>query len=231
MKALFISALSILPFLAFAQEGKGARSCRIIFPLAAQDAPKTVFMLDGVECRAIDLPRLSLSEPIQLPAGDLTLAFSDKQLETGDPAPNDAPSVRIGRETGDVYLVVSTSKDKDGNPSLDIRAVAAGADRFTNGQMIWANLSDTTVTGKVGIQSLHIEPGKEVIVDQPAPGRSNYLVALNFTDPKTNRQRPLMENQWRHDPQSRVLALVIRNGDRKTPRILTFSDHPSSGAP
>jgi len=229
--ALLISALSCMAFPAIAQDIKDSRSFRVIFPLAADDAPKSIFLLDGKQCREIELPRFSLSEPIVLPDGELTLSFSEKQLELGDAALKEAPSVHIGKETAEFYLVVTGPAGDDGKPVLNFRLVNAGSDRFTKGEMIWLNLSESTVTGQVGTQRLDIEPGREMVLDAPATDGPTYPVELNFTHPQAKGQRPLMENQWRHDPQSRVLAIIIQNGNQKAPRIVSFSDYPSSGAP
>lgn len=232
MKTLFlIAAVSLLPGLALTQESASIRSCRIIFPLAPQDAPKSIFLIDGTQCREIELPRLNLSDPIVLPDGELTLSLSEKQLAPGDPTLKELPSVAVGTESGDVYLVATYPAGDDGKPVLHFRLVHAGSDRFTKGKMIWLNLSEATVSGQVGSQHLEIEPGKETVLGAPATDRSTYSVELSFTHPQTKGQRPLMENQWRHDPQSRVLALIIQEGGRKAPRILSFSDYPSSGAP
>jgi len=225
MKAvLIVSVLSLLPTLACTQEHEDTRSCRIIFPLGANDAPKSVFMVDGRQCRQIELPRWSFSEAIQLPQGELTLSFPDKQLDPGDPALKAAPSVLVTKETGDVYLVATYPAGDDGKPVLNFRLVNAGSDRFSKGQMIWLNLSEATVSGKVGTQNLDIEPGKEMVLDAPATDGSTYPVQLDFAHPQTKGQRPLLENQWRHDSKVRVLAIITADGKHVAPRVFSYSD-------
>ncbi len=76
----------------------------------------------------------------------------------------------------------------------------------------------------MGSLRLEIEPAKEMILDAPATDGATYPVELNFTHPQTKGQRPLLENQWRHDSKVRVFAIITADGKRMAPRVLSDSD-------
>ncbi len=227
-----ISILSILvliafiPHLASAQEGgESTRTCRILYLSPNSSSPsKKLQLFDGKSCREVALPRMNLSKIHKLEPGRLTLRMLSEPIVDPFIVPEGAPSVVIPENLQHIYLlVVSDLKNKVA--PVKMRVVNANHDQIGRGEMLWFNLTKSTVGGQIGSQKLNIKPGAQTLLKEPARGRKGYPVQIYFQVPGDKFIHPLKETRWRHDPSSRTIAFIMVNGKRRAPQILTFSDY------
>ena len=200
------------------------RTCRVLFLNGPDDGLETLHLFDGLEFREIDLPRMNFSQVYALPAGPITLKlFKDRP---GDPKrlPAGAPSVQLGEDLRDVYLLLF-SDPKNKVAPVRVEAVNANEDRIKAGQMLWFNLTDKTIGGTVGSERLRLEPKRRLLMKAPATKAGDYTVDLGYLRKGDERVYPLCETKWRHDPSSRSAAFVMPPSRGRTPRILVFPDY------
>lgn len=200
-----------------------ARTCRIIFLDRPATAPRSLYLFDGEEIHEVDLPRLNLSPVYQLPEGNLHLRFFSSEPTDLENIPEEAPSVRIPESVKDVYLIMTSNPENTVAP-VRIQVVSADSTNISRGQMLWFNLTDNHVVGKVGSETLDLKPRTLERVGEPRRGSGNYAVELYFMIRGDTHLHPLSESNWRHDPRSRSLVFVAPNGDRRAPRVYSVSD-------
>lgn len=200
-----------------------AHTCRILFLDRPANAPKTLHLFDGEKIRQVELPQLNLSPVYELPDGNLNLRFFINAPTDLKNIPEGAPSVKIAETTQDVYLIL-TSNPKNEVAPINIQVVSADSTNVSRGQMFWFNLTDKRVGGKVGTEKLDLRPLGSVRVAEPRQGTGDYPVELYFVIEGDSHLHPLCESQWRHDPRSRSLVFIARNGNRRAPRIYSVSD-------
>lgn len=223
MPRMFFHTLACLLLVFFVTQEISARTCRIIFLDRPAAAPKSLYLFDGKEIREVELPRLNLSPVYRLPEGNLNLRFFPNAPTDLETIPEEAPSVRIPESAKDVYLILTSDPENTVAP-VRIQAVSADAATVSRGQMLWFNLTDKHVGGKVGSQNLDLKPGTRERVREPRQGSGNYPIELYFMIRGDTHLHPLSESNWRHDPRSRSLVFVAANGNRRAPRIYSVSD-------
>ncbi len=211
--------------------GDGAgRTCRILFVNQGNNSPKSIQLFDGEKSLEVELPSMNLSMIYPIP--DETRKLSLTTTPVSDPAElaQDSPSVTIPAEVKHCYLLVFDDPDNKTLP-LRLRLVNAGDERIGRGEMLWINLTDSTIQGSLGLQKLNVEANTEVVVGEPHKGPGSYAADLNYLKAAGQNPLPLIQGQWRHSPQSRSLVLVTNGGEHQPPRILSFSDYRNSEAP
>lgn len=216
----FITCLLI--FTALAEE-ISARTCRIVFLNRPASAPKTLYLFDGEEIREVELPRMNLSPVYKLPDGNLNLRFFLTPPTDLKKIPEDTPSVKMPEATKDLYLILTSNPQNKVAP-INVQAVSADSTKLSRGEMLWFNLTEKRVGGKVGSEKLDIKPRTRERVAEPRRGVGDYPVELYFTIKGDKHVHPLCESRWRHDPRSRSLVFISNNGKRRAPRIFSFSD-------
>lgn len=219
----FFRVLGCLLILVALTDGIAARSCRIVFLDRPANAPKNLHLYDGKEIREVELPSLNLSAVYQLPEGNLNLRFFLTAPTDLEKIPEGAPSAKITEATKDVYLLLTSNPANEVAP-VNVQSVSADSANFSRGQMLWFNLTDKRVGGMVGSEKLDMKPLTSARVGEPRQGSGDYPVELYFMIGGDTHLHPLCESQWRHDPRSRSLVFVARNGNRRAPRIYSFSD-------
>ncbi len=219
---VFLLLLAFLSATAAAPAGK-ARTCRILFLAAPDDAPEKLHLFDGKASQEVELPRMNLSPVYQLPAGALEIRMLP--APSGDPKQVDAraPAARIAEEITDCYLLVNPDPKNPVAP-VAIQVINANPDKLRKGQMLWFNLTSNKVGGQLGSRRLAMEPNSRVIVDDPASGNDGYQVNLSFRIPGDERLFPLCETKWTHDPSSRTIFFILTRAGSRTPRIMGFPD-------
>ena len=138
--------------------------------------------------------------------------------------PAGAPSVAVPATVTDFYLLVTSDPDNKVAP-VRMNLIDASAGRLKRGQMLWYNLTDKAVGGKVGSERLAMKPGARFVLDPPARGHENYPVNLSYRIVGNDSLYPLCETQWLHDPRSRSVAFVFTLPGVRTPRVLVFPDY------
>lgn len=218
-----ISFLLAVPLPATAQEDEKPRTCRILFLSAPADAPKSLYLYDGLKSIEVDLPRMNLSKVHTLPSGPLTLTLLNQAVDDPASVPAEAPSVEVAAGLSDIYLLVTSDPSNPVVP-VSLAVVDANHDRIGKGEMLWINQTDKNIEGNIGSRKLRMYPRDAMAIKAPARGRENYPVEIYYTIPGEKEVYPLCETVWRHDPRSRNLVFIIEDQKRKAPRILSFND-------
>lgn len=216
--------LCLLPWFTARAEKMPARTCRIIFLNGPDSAPDTMHLFDGKSSREVDLPRMNLSKIYELPPGPLTLHMLGKPWADPATLPAAAPRATVAETMLDFYLLV-TSDPANAIAPVRLQVINANADQLRAGQMLWFNLTDHAIGGKVGSQSLVLRPQSRQVMDAPASKNEGYAVNLNYRRTGSEALYPLCETKWQHDPRSRSLAFVLTENGARTPRIMVFPDY------
>lgn len=225
MRTLFISAiLALLVVSALAEQAKQPRTCRILVLAGAGTVPKTLHLFDGVDCQQVELPRMNLSPVYQIAPGPVSLRMLGKPLPESGLAPEGAPAVNLAQDLQHIYLLVTLDRSNPIAP-VKLAVVNANHENIGRGEILWFNLTDKTVAGKLGSRTLRLGPGKRELLKEPTRGSEDYPVQLYFKMPGDDFPHPLCETLWRHDPRSRFLAFVVADGRRRVPRVFTYSDY------
>jgi hypothetical protein len=218
----FIILLCLLPSLVFGQS-KGARTCRILFLNAADDAPETLQLFDGRASQEVELPRMNLSPLYQLPAGPLVIRMLHSAPATPEEIDPAAPKVAVAEGVTDFYLLVSSDPSNPVVP-VKLQVIDADASKFRKGQMLWFNLTPNRIGGRVGTENLAMAGNSKTILSAPASKNEDYSVNLSFRMPGKDQLYPLCETKWLHDTRSRTVLFVVAQEGVRTPRVLGFPD-------
>jgi hypothetical protein len=105
-----------------------------------------------------------------------------------------------------------------------MQVVNVGMGKLRAGQMLWFNLTEHQVGGRIGSEKLVIQPKSTVTLDPPAVGAKDYPVDLSYRIRGNENLYPICETKWLHDPRSRSLAFVYAKPGTRTPRVLVFPD-------
>jgi hypothetical protein len=216
-----------------ARETAKDRTCRILFLEGPDSAPDSLHMFDGVRSQEVQLPRLNLSPVYEIPAKSPAITLLPAPMDDPAKLPPGAPTTKIPETVTDFYLLLTYDPSNQVAP-VKMQIINAGADRLRAGQMLWFNLTDYPVGGRVGSEKLAIRPRSSVTLDPPATGTNDYPVDLAYQLPNKNDIYPICETKWLHDPRSRSLAFIFAKPGVRTPRVLVFPDFrlnkPSTGS-
>lgn len=199
------------------------RTCRILFLEGPDSAPSTLHLFDGTRSQEVELPRLNLSPVYQLPAGNLSLALLPAPLDDPAKLPPGAPDAKVPATVAACYLLLTSDPSNKVAP-VRMQVIDAGMDRLRAGQMLWFNLTDHPVGGRIGTEKLAMQPRSTVTLDPPATGAKDYPVDLAYRIAGKEPIYPICETKWLHDPRSRNLAFVFAKPGTRTPRVLVFPD-------
>jgi hypothetical protein len=123
----------------------------------------------------------------------------------------------------DFYLLLASDPANPVAP-VAIRLIDARADGFRSGKMLWFNLTENQVAGKLGTRTFRLQANSRAIVDAPADGPEDYPVLIQFLPPGKQVPEPLCETRWIHDPNSRSMFFVIKPDAGLVPRIIGVPD-------
>jgi hypothetical protein len=174
----------------------------------------------------LELPRMNLSGPLELPAGELRLAFTTKPVGKGEVPPKGAPMAVIPASWSQAVLIFFTDPANKILP-VNVKVVDASARVFGPGDRYWLNLSAAVVAPRVGDPDVpRIDPGKSHIMKGPRGGARDLPVIVKCLLPEDGQVRDLCRTTWRHDPARRKLVFILPNPPRRVPRVwsVPFSD-------
>lgn len=211
------------PLLATAQEPTGKRTCRVLFLNPPKNAPKKLFLYDGVKSQEIELPDLNFSEIYTIAGGDGSLRLLSKAVLTPEEVPADAPGAKIPASVGDCYIVVKEDPANKVVP-VQLQIIDAGSDKFRKGQTMWFNICAFPVGGTVGTKKLAMKSMSREIMDAPANGREAYDVNLSYLMPGDPAFHPICQTKWMHDPNSRMVVFFFGGGGNTAPQFAGFKD-------
>lgn len=198
-------------------------TCRILFLNAAHDAPKKLHLFDGAASQEVELPRMNLSPVYKLPSGDLTLVLSPTPYALPEEVDPKAPRVTVPASVKDFYLLVANDSSNPVSP-ISLQLVPVDDSKFRKGEMLWFNLTQHEVGGKIGKQQLAMKPQSKVYLKEPASKSEDFPVKIAYRVKGKKDLYPLCETKWRHDPRSRNIVFVMQEKGTRTPRVMGFSD-------
>lgn len=199
------------------------RTCRVLFLGAAKDAPESLQLFDGQGSQEIKLPRMNLSPVYKLPSGQLTLRLLEKAKEKPEDIPAGTPKAALAEGISDFYLFISDDPSNTVLP-FSMRIINANPDKLRNGQMLWFNLTEKRIGGKVGSRKIALEPKSQKITNAPAKGIEDYHVDIYYQIPGEKEVWPLCETKWLHNPPARIIMFVLPEAGSRVPRIMSFTD-------
>lgn len=220
--ALHLTALLFLSCAACGQQVKD-RSCRILFLERPADAPRTLHLFDGSKSREVDLPGMNLSQVYDLPPGEISIALLPAPLANPEELPPGAPAAAIPAAAADIYLLVMSDPSNKVAP-VRLQVVDASAAKLARGKTLWFNLTQLTVGGKLGTETLALKPMSRAVMDAPRNDAGDYHVKLAYRMEGKEHLYPICETRWSHDPRNRNLGFVITSPGNRTPRVLVFPD-------
>ena len=225
MRRLLIT-LTLLCGLSHAQEKPGKHTFRILFLERPPGAPTELQMFDGRASRKVELPGMNLSPVYELPAGPLTLTFLTAPPPDPELLPAGAPSVKVPETMVDFYLLVFSDPANKVAP-VRVQAVDADAGKIGKGHTLWFNLTDLTIGGKLGGESLLIKPMGTAVMRPPRSDPGDYPVSIAYRKAGVDSDFPICETRWMHDPRSRNLGFIIPREGIPAPRVMMFPDFRS----
>ena len=215
--------LLLLTYASVLMAQEDQRTCRILFPGGSEQHAGKHFLFDGADCQEVTLPRLSLSPIYKMRAGEIRIHLLKSPVRAIEEIPLGSPSAILSPDARDIYLLISNDPENRVLP-LKMRVVNASDEKIRKGEMLWFNLTQKHVTGKMGVATLNLTANSSAIVKSPATALGDYPVQIDFRVPNDDRIHPLIESQWYHDPRSRSLVFVFDDGKRRAPKIMAFSD-------
>ncbi len=204
-----------------AAQAKGARSCRIVFLNAPDQAPEKLHLFDGKKSQEVELPHINFSPVYQVSQGAIVL----KMLSVAETDPMkmspEVPSVAVPEAVTDFYLLVSSDP---ANAVAPVKLEVIDATQFTKGQMLWYNLTANRLDGQIGTEKLALDGNSQAILNPPASKSEDYNVNISFSKPGDDHLQPFCETKWRHDPQIRNVFFVVTNEGARAPRVMGLRD-------
>lgn len=190
---------------------------------AADNAPETLQLFDGTASQEIELPRMNFSEVYSVASGPVVLRLLENAATKLEDVPKEAPKANLPEAITDFYLLV-TNNPKNKLLPVSMQIIDANAANFRKGQLLWFNLSQAKVAGKLGKEQLALKPRARQISKAPANGAEQYPVKLFYQLPGDKNVWPLCETEWLHNPQGRIVMFIIPEAGSRAPRIMGFPD-------
>lgn len=221
----FLFLLTCLAAVLSAQEGSSARSLRLLYVQAPDDAPASVFLVVGKEIKEVDLPRLSIStKRLALPAGIVRVYAAAKAPTKDEPLPADAPFVDIP-DGMNAPLVVLLPTGEAGGLAFRMLPVEFSRTKAPEGAVLWFNLSGRTIFSKLGTTQAIITPRQTAIQLPPGKAGDIYHVFVDVAPEAGETESvPLMRSSWVKEPGQRHLLFIVPDPDRKVPRIVAVPE-------
>jgi hypothetical protein len=205
------------------------RTCRIVFPERPKDAPKSAFLYDGTRNIAVTLPSMTLSEVIELPAGEINIALVSKEISEPETLPPAAPRLKIPEALQDFYIIILPDPN---NRELPVRMnlVDTGEGKLKAGETLWFNFTEHKIVGKLGEARMSIDPRGKTITASPVNKNGYYAARFAYQPGGQGEPAPITEQSWWHDDQTRYLGFIANSGG-KLPKIYFFRDFRSPDLP
>jgi hypothetical protein len=228
MKIPHILLLSVFCLFSRTQAGEiSHRTCRILYPDRAADAPKRLDLFDGISSQEVELPSINFSPVYKLVTGAIRLKLLPAGTEDPKNLSPDAPSVEIPENHHNFYLIASGDPENKITP-VKFKVINIECENFKPGQTLWINHTDKTIEGKLGTQVLSLGPDTSKILDSPLSDKSlptsgYYQAGFTYQNVGETTFAPISEQQWWHDATSRHLGFIENSGG-KLPKIYVIRD-------
>lgn len=198
------------------------RTCRLVFPERPQSAPKTAYIFDGKDSQPVTLPSMNLSEVIELPLGEITIAMTTGKITDPKTLPPNSPMLKIPENIRDFYIIITSNPENKELP-IKMNMVNTGEGKLNPGETLWYNLTTHRIAAKLGSAEIIIDPSGRGISKDPIPESGYYTAILRYQADGKGPYAPITEQSWWHDAKSRHLGFMVDTGG-KLPRIYYFRD-------
>ncbi len=198
------------------------RTCRVVFPERPQSAPKSAYIFDGKQSQSVTLPSMNLSEVIELPSGELTIAMTSNNITDPKALSPTAPFLRIPEKLMEFYIIITSDPNNKDLP-IKMNLVDAGAGKLNAGETLWYNFTEHRIAAKLGSAELTVDPGGRAISKDPSPASGYYTARFIYQAQGKGEYAPITEQSWWHDSMSRHLGFMYNSGG-KLPKIYYFRD-------
>jgi hypothetical protein len=202
-------------------DAKDARTCRIVFLNAPDDAPAKLHLFDGKKSREVELPNFNFSPVYPLPSGGLILRLLPAEVSDPAQVSTDAPSLAVPETVTDFFIIVSSDPE---NKIAPVKMEILDATKLGKGRLLWSNLSPNTFDGQIGSEKLELAANSTLILEPPASKNEDYAVSVSFRMPDDERPRPLVDTKWRQASDGRTVVFVIQKEGARIPRIMGLQD-------
>ena len=205
------------------------RSCRIVFPERPQSAPKIAYLFDGSKSVRVTLPSMNLSEVVNLPHGELTVAMTPNEISDPKELSPNAPILRVSEKTTEFYIVL-TPDPKNQDLPVKMNLVETGEGKLKAGETLWFNSTEHRIAAKLGNHEMSVDPRGRSVSKDPIPASGYYIAKFAFQVEGKGQYAPITEQYWWHDAESRHLGFIVNSGG-KLPKIYFFRDFRDPLAP
>lgn len=199
-----------------------SRMCRIVFPERPQESPKMAYLFDGSGSQSVSLPSMNLSEVIELPNGELTIALTPGAISDPEALPPNAPVLRIPEKLKDFYIIITPDPENDAFP-VKMNIANTENRKLAAGETLWYNLTPHRIIAKLGSAKMSVDPGGRTISKDPVPASGYYNAEFAFQAAGKGPYAPIGEQSWWHDAKSRHLGFMVNTGG-KLPKIYYYRD-------
>jgi hypothetical protein len=165
---------------------------------------------------------MNLSEVIEFPAGELTIALTTDKISSAEALSPDAPLLRIPETLMDFYIILTPDPQNKHIP-VKLNLVDAGAGKLNPGETLWYNFTQHRIIGKLGGANMSVDPGGRAISKEPLPASGHYAAGFTYQVNGNGPIAPIGEQFWWHDAASRHLGFIVNTGG-KLPKLYFFRD-------
>ncbi len=198
------------------------RSCRLVFPERPQAAPKIAYLFDGSKSQSVSLPSMNLSEVVELPSGELTIAMTTSSVSDPEFLSPQAPVLKIPETVREFYIVITPDPDNKHIP-VKMNLVDTGGGKLKAGETLWYNFTEHRIAAKLGRADMKVDPMGRTISKDPAPASGYYIARFVYQAEGKGPFAPITEQSWWHDSKSRHLGFMYNSGG-KLPKIYFYRD-------
>lgn len=199
------------------------RTCRLVFPERPQASPKTAYLFDGSKSQAVTLPSMNLSEVIELPSGDLTVAMVTSAISDPELLPPLAPVLKIPEVVKDFYIIITHDPENKTLP-IKMNLVDTGGGKLKAGETLWYNFTGHRIAAKLGGTQMTVDPQGRTISKDPVAASGYYVAQFAYQANGSEAYAPITEQSWWHDANSKHLGFMYSSGG-KLPKIYFFRDY------
>lgn len=198
------------------------RSCRLVYPERPEGAPKIAYLFDGSKSQGISLSSMNLSEVIELPGGDRTIAMLASAISDPELLPPQAPVMKIPEGVTNFYIIITPDPENKILP-IKMNLVDTGGGKLKPGETLWYNFTGHRIAAKLGSAQMTVDPQGRTISKDPMPDSGYYVAQFAFQATGKGAFAPITEQSWWHDANSKHLGFIYSSGG-KLPKIYFYRD-------
>lgn len=216
----FFIFAAVFSLLATSLEAK--RTCRVVYPERPQAAPKNAYLFDGKKSQSITLPSMNLSEVIELPSGEITIAMTPNEIKDPKLLSPKSPLLRIPEKIIEFYIIIIPDPTNQDMP-VKMNLVDTGSGKLNPGETLWYNFTKHQIAAKLGSADMKIDPMGRTISKDPVAASGYYAAKFAYQANGKGEFAPITEQYWWHDATSRHLGFMVNTGG-KLPKIYFYRD-------